>query len=321
MPSSMLRSLVVLLLNVATSNSYRSAIRMKNDFTSAGSNGAGLTRRQVLDKVSGLPLILSGPVLLSSGGPAAAFAEGRLTDAVITDRVRIGFHLAETQSSVEGRPGLPPEDMAVVVGLYGKEAPKTVANFLKYCRPSRAINEYGEEEIRPGGLVKTLAFRLEPGVSVEIGRPKSSAPTKLSRADQAFLDAGPSSSRSPPPEVNEARTHNVRGLLTHRPTNLGPNFEVLLAPAPTLDEPGKGAVFGEVLFSEGQGRELLAALEEAPVYSYNAAEGSGAVADAVFQAQKKFYTDMAKNLGDTRFEDRRGMLLRKVDVRSVEIIP
>ena len=52
-------------------------------------------------------------------------------------------------------------------------------------------------------------------------------------------------------------------------------------------------------------------------YTYGAAEDSGPLADKIFRAQKGLYTDMAKNMKDERFDDLRGKLLRKVEIRAV----
>ena len=43
-------------------------------------------------------------------------------------------------------------------------------------------------------------------------------------------------------------------------------------------------------------------------------EGEGTAANAVFQAQKQFFTAFSKAAGDKRAEDRTGVLLRRVEL-------
>jgi hypothetical protein len=43
-------------------------------------------------------------------------------------------------------------------------------------------------------------------------------------------------------------------------------------------------------------------------------EGEGTAANAVFTAQREFFTGLSKAVGDSRAEDRTGQLLRRVEI-------
>lgn len=201
-------------------------------------------------------------------------------DKTITHKVRFSFHITETQPSVEGREGLPAEDGDITVGLYGKAAPKAVENFMAYCVPPELVLESGAVEKRPS-LAKAQLWRMEPGVSVEVGRIKGLQVVPFAGSTALKYD----SFLTPVKPVGEgnALLHDQRGLLTRRPLNVGPAFEITLAEAPQLDNSG-AEVFGVVL-EDASG--FLAKVQGIPMYTDRAAEESGKVADALFTAQKK----------------------------------
>ena len=267
--------------------------------------------------------IRASTATLAGLSAASALAAEATPDLTITHKVLFKLRIAETQAAVEGREGSPAEDGVLVFGLYGNAAPKTVANFLSYCGPAEVENP----DSRPS-YDKAQFFRAEPGVLLEAGNIKGlkevtvGGSPYLEYAGRVLKPANPRGADGDAfwgrGKVEEASgiSHATRGLLTRRRTDYGPSFEVTLAEATQLD--GSGAVvFGRVL-DDGEG--FLGRIEAVPTYSYKAAEASGSFVGALFDAQKRAYTDMAKGLGDDRLEDMTGKLLRKVEVRQVTLL-
>ena len=117
-------------------------------------------------------------------------------------------------------------------------------------------------------------------------------------------------------EANNLR-HDARGLLTRAVFNPGPEFAVTLAPAPELDGPNE--VFG-VLESATDGgggltgSDLLEILGKLPCITGKSIEGEGTAANAIFTAQRSLFAGVSKAVGDSRAEDRTGVLLRRVEI-------
>ena len=59
---------------------------------------------------------------------------------------------------------------------------------------------------------------------------------------------------------------------------------------------------------------LLAAMEDLPYITGTSLEGERTAANAVFTAQRSFFSALSKAVGDTRAEDRTGLLLRRVEI-------
>mmetsp|Transcript_16724 Transcript_16724/g.28529 ORF Transcript_16724/g.28529 Transcript_16724/m.28529 type:complete len:302 (+) Transcript_16724:1257-2162(+) len=295
--------------------------RCNHELQSAWKHSGDARHLSVKDHENGMSVYAAGaPPSFSKGtSSSATLAPSSLglstgsTDRTITSKLRFTFHIAETQASVEGRAGLGAEDGELVIGLYGKAAPKAVENFLRFCVPPEILLDNGDVEKKPS-LVKAQMWRMEPGVSVEVGRIKGLQVVPFAGSTALKYDNW----LTPVTTVAEGNglLHDRRGLLTRRPLNVGPAFEITLAEAPQLDRTA-AEVFGVVLKDDGS---FLEKVEQIPLYSNRAAESSGAFAGALFQAQKKVYTDMAKNLGDSRLEDQNGKLLRKIEVRAIEVI-
>ena len=66
--------------------------------------------------------------------------------------------------------------------------------------------------------------------------------------------------------------------------------------------------------------DLLEQIEELPYITGKSLEGDGTAANAVFQAQKSFFTGLSKTVGDTRAEDRTGRLLRRVEITQCGLL-
>ena len=92
----------------------------------------------------------------------------------------------------------------------------------------------------------------------------------------------------------------------------GPEFGITLAPAPSLD--GSNEVVGQLDPRDTGNLQLLAMLENLPYITGTSMEGEGTAANAVFQAQKSFFSTLSKTVGDSRAEDRTGALLRRVEI-------
>ena len=106
----------------------------------------------------------------------------------------------------------------VVIGLYGKEAPKTVAHFLQFFpkagdRPSYSTGAF---------------FRHEPGKWLEGGRISGLFPTQLAGSESFEWNGGVYPLKAPV-EANELH-HDRKNLLSHKKFNAGPEFAVLLSP-------------------------------------------------------------------------------------------
>ncbi len=259
-------------------------------------------------------------VAAANGSPSVASA---LADAppapAITHRVKMQLRIAEVLTAVQGREGLPAEDGVIEVGLYGKASPEIVNTFLSYCVPSEVLNEATGEIERQPSLSQAQFWRMEPGVEVEAGKIRGL--NEVSFGGTTALEFGKRiypTGRLTATELerlSKALSHDKRGLLTRSASMVGPEFAVTLAEAPQLD--GTSAVFGRVL----EGEAFLDKVEGIQVYTYGAAEESGPIADKIFRAQKAAYTEMAKNMKDQRFDDLRGKLLRKVEIRSIDVTP
>ncbi|CAM9149348.1 unnamed protein product, partial [Ectocarpus fasciculatus] len=160
----------------------------------------------------------------------------------------------------------------LVFGVYGKESPKAAENFLRYVRADRSN---GEPSYASGQLTK-----MEPGVFLEGG--KIAGLNIINIGGQEELEYG-GEVVAPLPSLLEAssgdRPHDRRGLLTRDRLSRGPEFGVTLGAAPALD--GSHEVFGRLL----QGEDVLARLENVPVYGGQSRLEEGSLASDAFKAQ------------------------------------
>ena len=135
---------------------------------------------------------------------------------------------------------------AFSVELFDKEAPRTVANFLKYV----------EDEFFDG----TIFHRIVPGFVIQGGG----------------MEPGPTQKTTRPPIQNEATNglENLRGTLSmarYEPGNSGASFFFCMRDDPEFDEGGKRqpdgsgfCAFGEVVSGFDAMERLFARAESEP---------------------------------------------------------
>jgi hypothetical protein len=151
--------------------------------------------------------------------------------------------------------------------------------------------------------------KLQPGVLLEGGKIAGLRQTKFAgQLEYEYL--GRLLPLRPVLEASDV-LHDRRGLLTRSIFAIGPEFGITLAPAPSLD--GTHEVIGQ-LEPNAANEALLTILEGLPYITGKSMEGEGTAANAVFTAQREFFTGLSKAVGDSRAEDRTGQLLRRVEI-------
>jgi cyclophilin family peptidyl-prolyl cis-trans isomerase len=181
----------------------------------------------------------------------------------------------------------------IVLGLYGKEAPLSVAKFLKYV------------DSRPN-FKRSQFYRLLPGSLVEGGRiaGMTTANLAVTTALQFLGEVLPSDMSAVAVDVNNIK-HKRRGLLTHPKLEPTPEFGITLAPQAELD--GTNVVFGELI----DGEEFLQQVEVLPVLQDAT---PGPLGDWL-KGQKEGYRALARAVGDDRVKKVfPNKILRRVEV-------
>ena len=127
---------------------------------------------------------------------------------------------------------------------------------------------------------------------------------------------------------NNGIHHSRAGLLTRKQLSSTPEFSITTKDILSSDELKEldsfHCVFGEIM----EGAKTLDAIKDIPLYTYQTATGyaggkkgvESGIADKWFSAQREFYVNAGKTLGDTRAVDLRGKLLRRVVVKRSEVI-
>jgi len=237
------------------------------------------------------------------GGPAHAAVAGGLA-AQVTTRCFLDVRIIQSyqvevleDAATRGR---------LVFGLFGTAAPKGVAKFLDFTDGT-----VGQFKATGGGPAYSGAQfeKLQPGMLIEGGKIAGLRQTTFAgQVEYEYL--GRLLPLRPVLEASEVK-HDRRGLLTRSIFAIGPEFGITLAPAPNLD--GTHEVIGQ-LEPNAANEALLSQLEGLPYITGKSLEGDGTAANAVFTAQKSFFTGLSKAVGDTRAEDRTGQLLRRVEI-------
>jgi len=208
------------------------------------------------------------------------------------------------------------EDAAIrgrlTFGLFGDDAPLAARRFLDFVDGTA-----GQFKTSGGGPAYSSGsfFRLKPGVAIEGGRINGLRLTDFA-GQREYEYMSRLVPLRPLLEANKLR-HDRRGLLTRTIFNPGPEFAVTLGAAPALD--GDNEIFGQLegATSAGgglSGADLLDVLEGLPFITGKSLEGEGTAANAIFTAQRSLFSSLAKSSGDTRAEDRTGLLLRRVEI-------
>ena len=227
----------------------------------------------------------------------------------VTDRVFIDIRIIQRydvevleDAAVRGR---------LVFGLFGREAPLGTKKFLEFV--DGTSGQFKPSGGGPGGgpAYSSGSFhKIEPGVLLEGGRINGLKLTEFA-GQQEYEYMSRLLPLRPVVEVNNLR-HEKRGLLTRAIFNPGPEFGVTLASARSLD--GTHEVIGQL---EEGGEELLRLMEQLPYISGKSREGEGTAQNAIFTSQQKLFQAFAKSTGDSRAEDRTGLLLRRVEITRV----
>eukprot|EP00180_Rhodochaete_pulchella_P000590 Plantae.Rhodophyta-Rhodochaete_pulchella.ctg1426.p1 GENE.Plantae.Rhodophyta-Rhodochaete_pulchella.ctg1426~~Plantae.Rhodophyta-Rhodochaete_pulchella.ctg1426.p1 ORF type:complete len:227 (+),score=30.72 Plantae.Rhodophyta-Rhodochaete_pulchella.ctg1426:27-683(+) len=204
----------------------------------------------------------------------------------------------------------------MVFGLFGRDAPDTVASFLSYFpEHSSAVASGIDDEGFGASYRRSQFYRKSAGRLLEGGRIRNLQSVVLNRDEVYFEYFGKLTKAAPQLENNNLH-HDQRGLLTRELLHLGPEFAITLGPRRDLD--GTHIVFGVLL----QGHDVLDRLDELPVRTDRSMEPEGSLADNVFRFQKRFFL----KLGQDVFKDQRALetypdkLLRRVDVTTCGIV-
>lgn len=254
--------------------------------------GHGVHRRGLLQRGIGATGIIAAQPWRS-----AAATEPRVTG-------KLFFDLSVVMNSQADEK----EPVRLVVGLFGEEAPEAVRRTRTFCTEG----EYDpiEEADREANFGGAMFFKANEGV-LELS-PVRGVREKIDSKGNTLLMYNKRQVYTVPdkPERNDL-THQGAGLLTRSRYASDPSFGITLESAPRRDR--DSIVFGRIIDEESTAN-WLSILRSIPTYSDRSTEKEGSLADEVFQAQRRFFRDMAIANKDTRAVDRTGLLLRRVQV-------
>jgi len=200
----------------------------------------------------------------------------------------------------------------IVVGLYGKDAPRSVSLFLK------TLTANGVDF--PNYLnAQFLKIGQDDGL-LEIEKVRGLKRIQLAGSDAFEFDGQIMTEMNKPLIEKNALLHDRPGLLTRSTLSSTPEFSITTKAAAALDS--FHCVFGEIV----NGMQVLDAVMSIPRYSYEAATGYTSAlkgtgleqgfAESWFKSQKSFYVGAGKAFGDQRAVDQRGKLLRRVTIKG-----
>ena len=261
--------------------------------------------------------LLAGAAASAAQGPAAAVSAAATAvqpsstlAAKVTDRVFLDIRIIQRydvevleDAAIRGR---------LTFGLFGRDAPLGTKKFLEFVDGTS-----GQFAKSGGGPAYSSGsfFKINPGKSIEGGRINGLRLTEFA-GTQEYEFLSRLLPLRPVLEVNNLR-HDTRGLLTRAIFNPGPEFAITLTPSAELDASNEviGVLEGAETSGGGlTGSDLLDMLEKLPFITGTSIEGEGTAANALFTAQKSLFFGVSKTIGDSRAEDRTGMLLRRVEI-------
>ena len=236
----------------------------------------------------------------------------------ITHKVKLDIKIANyTEESIGTNKGATGSG-SLIIGLYGKEAPRSVNLFLNTVR---------------GDGLKTPSFfnaqfqRITPLGLLEMDKVRGVNKIDLAGSESYEYMGSVLNEYKPILETNGIH-HSRAGLLTRKQLSSTPEFSIttkdILRSEDVQELDTFRCVFGEIL----EGIETLNAIKNIPLYTYQTATGyaggkkgiESKLADQWFAAQREFYVNVGKALGDTRAVDLRGKLLRRVVIKTSEIL-
>jgi len=274
-----------------------------------------------------LSTLLLLPTQVANAAPATATTDSSTTtttsNAKVTDVVSMDVRISRQDGTFYVRDDLPdtPENQVTFAtlrfGLFGNDAPKAVAQFLRYVDVKYdALDDdpppsYGRSTfpaldettgLLMGGYIPSLRLKDFGGsTNIQYGNRILPAPFWGSSAFR----------------------HEQAGLLTHRQLDLTPSFGITTRPAP-FELDGSHVIFGVVLLDDSS-RKFFEVVESLPTYKMDRPGAVGredtameTVAAGVFNAQRDFFRSAASSFGDTRVgKVYEGKLLRRVEVVKV----
>jgi cyclophilin family peptidyl-prolyl cis-trans isomerase len=264
---------------------------------------------------------LGAAAVVSSGGLSGAqlaFAGegGGLGGPKITDRVRLEVKIANyTEESIGANRGAKGSG-DLVIGLYGEAAPQACRLFLDTVMG---------DGIELPSFYNAQFQRITPQGLLEMDKVRGVNEMNIAGSSQWEYKGNLLSNYKPILE-NNGLHHDRVGLLTHKQLSSTPEFSITLRDKKDQQEEDLKAldsfhcVFGEVL----EGKEVLTAISEIPLYTYETSTGyaggkkgvESELADKWFSAQREFYVNVGKSMGDQRAVDMRGKLLRRTVVKG-----
>lgn len=264
---------------------------------------------------------LGAAAIVSSGGLSGAntglAVEGGLSGGPkITDKVRLEIKIANyTEESIGKNRGAAGSG-DLVIGLYGEAAPQACRLFLDTVKG---------DGIELPSFYNAQFQRVTPQGLLEMDKVRGVNEVNIAGSSQWEYKGNLLSNYKPILE-NNGLHHDRLGLLTHKQLSSTPEFSITLRDKKDQTEEDLKAldsfhcVFGEVL----EGKEVLKAIGEIPLYTYETSTGyaggkkgvESELADKWFSAQREFYVNVGKSMGDQRAVDLRGKLLRRTVVKG-----
>ena len=274
-------------------------------FISASALGAGVGLGLGLGPGIGIGSVQNLPAYAASAGAPK-----------ITDRVKLEVKIANyTEESVGTNKGATGSGN-IVIGLYGEVAPEACSLFLQTVMG---------DGIDLPSFYNAQFQRVTPQGLLEMDKVRGVNEVNIAGSSQWEYKGKVLSDYKPIIENNGIH-HDRQGLLTHKQLSSTPEFSITLKDKKELSEEDLKTldsfhcVFGEVL----EGSEVLQAISEIPLYTYQTSSGyaggkrgaESEIADKWFAAQREFYVGVGKSFGDQRAVDMRGKLLRRTVIKN-----
>lgn len=318
-----------------------------------GDSESNLSRRSIFERsfaaAAVIPSLLINPLSVGADitSPARSASPAGQTfispsEAQITQKVFMNIRISRQDGTFYVRDDLPdtPENRVfscrLVIGLFGKNCPTHVERFLSYIRPNKdddddnPLPNYGRSYFTSsdqatglllGGMIPSLELtEIGGNTAIRYGGRLQPASLWVERPSSTTADG------VLPPRIS----HRAKGLLTHRLLDATPVFGITTRSDTTILDRTHN-VFGTIMFGESTGGDdFIKTVQDLPTYSLerpasmmnDPVTGGNSIVDeaagAVFNAQKQFFRNAAKTLGDNRLDKvYEGKLLRRVQVTQV----
>jgi len=205
----------------------------------------------------------------------------------------------------------------IVIGLYGKDAPKSVDLFLATIK-----GEYNG--IEQPNFINSQFTKFMDGL-LQLENIRGINTVTIAGSKQYEFHGNLLTNYQPILETNNVK-HDRKGLLTRRQLTAIPEFGITTQEIPALDS--FNVVFGEVI--DGYDT-VIDEITKISVYEWKTRTGyssatknedslDGALADSWFSTQKQVFLKAGQIFGDNRAVDQRGKLLRRVVVKDAGLL-